>query len=278
MKSIQLIKEKYQKEFALKYCNIEDVFLCKKEVCRCRVMAEIWSYIDAIIPEEFRHLSILDFSGSSKTEKDLLSIEIATRAKDMVCLYCWGMSWTDVKKKHRTEKRIKKFLNKNSIIAQRREQGTNVVIFGESRRPLGRTLIASIIMKEAIKLRMRKGDRGQSYDWIDFACLKNAILKDTYDLTDYRSCDWLVVDNIENNLFSSEKQKLFINDIVTPFFSGRKADNLPTILVFKFDIRSTTFNIGDILGNGIYDIVNNKRTLKIPLCDAIVPEVNNDRR
>ncbi len=270
MKNIQTIKDKYQKEFSKGYCDLGNISLCKKEICRCRILSEIWAYIDVVIPEEFRHLSIFDFSGESKEEKNLVSSKIVIETKNNICKYCWGMSWIDVKKKYKVEFKIKDFFNHNSMMEKRRKNGNNVIIFGESLKPLGRTLIASIIIKEAIKLRMKNGDRGQSYDWVDFASLKDGIINDKDEVVYYRSCDWLVVDNIECNLSSSEKQKFFLNDLVTPFFLGRQSDNLPTILVFKFDIRKKTFNIGDFLGSGIDGIINNRKTLRIPLCDAVV--------
>jgi hypothetical protein len=269
MKNIQAIKDKYQKEFSKEYCDLDNISLCEKDICHCRILSEVWAYIESVIPEEFRHLSIFDFSGDSKDHQRLVSSPIVIEAKNLICRYCWGSSWIDVKKKYKTESKIKEFFNHHSRMEERRKKGNNVIIFGESIQPIGRTLIASIIMKEAIKLRMKKGDRGQSYDWVDFSSLKDGIINDRDDIVDYRSCDWLVVDNIEYNEFATVKQKHFLNDIVTPFFIGRQSDNLPTILVFKFDIRKKTFNIGDFLGSGIEGIVNNRKTLRIPLCNIV---------
>ncbi len=150
---------------------------------------------------------------------------------------------------------------------KRREQGSNIIIYGLSEKPIGRTMLASIIMKEAIRLRVRNlAKRGQSYDWIDFSQLFNAIRKDTNELPDYKSCDWLVVDNIIKKP-RSVKQNTLLSDIVDPFFLDRLCNRQPTILVFKFDVRDRSFDMEKTFGIGISRIINDKRTFKIPLCE-----------
>jgi hypothetical protein len=119
-------------------------------------------------------------------------------------------------------------------------------------------------MKEAIKLRVTHGTRKHTYDWIDFNTLINAARQDSFDLADYRSCDFLVVDNIINTT-RTVKQNTFIVDTIDPFFLGRFYNKLPTILVFKFNIDNPTVSIENKFGVGVNKIVESNRTCKIPL-------------
>ena len=125
-------------------------------------------------------------------------------------------------------------------------------------------MIASIIMKEAIRLRVTHRKRSHTYDWIDFSKLVQAIENKSNDLADYRSCDWLVVDNIQRKNRTA-KQITFISDLIDPFFIDRYKNKQPTILVFKFDIRDKSLLMEQLLGVGINRIVESKRTYKIPL-------------
>ena len=151
---------------------------------------------------------------------------------------------------------------------KRFSNGNNVAIFGVSPKPIGRTMLASIIMKEAIRLRATHKTRGQTYDWIDFSKLFHVIEKDTVELSDYKSCDWLVVDNILR-MTRSVKQTTLMVDMIDPFFIERFYNKQPTILVFKFDIRDKSMDIEKTFGIGISKILDSKRTLKIPLSENI---------
>ena len=119
-------------------------------------------------------------------------------------------------------------------------------------------------MKEAIKLRVTHGTRKHTYDWIDFNTLINAARIDSFDLADYRSCDFLVVDNIVSTI-RTVKQNTFIVDTIDPFFLGRFYNRLPTILVFKFNVDSPVAMIENNFGVGVNKIIESNRTYKIPL-------------
>ena len=179
------------------------------------------------------------------------------------------MDWHAIKdlKTKMDQKGVMKFLRGRSVMNQRLVHGNNVVIYGASTRPIGRTMIASIIMKEAIKLRITQHARKHTYDWIDFNTLVHEAKKESVDLTDYRSCDFLVVDNITNP-FRTVNQNTFIVDVIDPFFIGRFRDKLLTILVFKFDITNPSLLIENAFGGGMNQIIDSKRTYKIKLSDT----------
>jgi hypothetical protein len=68
------------------------------------------------------------------------------------------------------------------------------------------------------------------------------------------------------------KQKSYFSELITPFFIDRFNSKLPTILVFKFDIRLPSICIEDLFGPGLASIVNSSSTFKIPLSELITPQ------
>jgi len=272
MKNIEKIKSGYLRLFAKEYCNKKDVIdLTEEELLIYSSLAEFWAYVYSVVPEEHGHFTIFDFLGYTlnKTNNDkkvVIPSEIALYAKDEISKFCWGMDWKMIKEKKEelSQKNIMKFLREHSMMDIRLKQGRNVVIYGVSDQPIGRTMVASIIMKEAIKLRITHHARRHTYDWIDFNTLMSAVEKDSLDLADYRSCDWLVVDNILSK-YRSAKQTTLLIDLVDPFFIDRFNNRLPTILVFKFDVSNSAMMIEQKFGVGINRIIDSNRTYKIPL-------------
>lgn len=278
MKDIKDTRKKYESAYAQKMCNLGDISLCKKEFCYCKHAAEAWAFIDTIIPENFRKLTIMKFDGMSNNKVDtLIPAKIALEAKDKICEYCWGSTYKSIEDacpKKKKKEAMTKYMAKQSpiIMADRFLNGNHVVIFGTSSGvPIGRTLVASIIMKEAIKLRMRSSKMaGHTYGWVDFSILRQNIKEESKESYDYRYADWLVVDNITDTSFLSIKQRAYYTEMLNPFFVDRFNSKLPTILVFKFDIRLSSINIEDLFGTGIASIVNSPSTFKIPLSEKIV--------
>ncbi len=273
MENIEKIKKQYKRFFAEKYYNKTEEKLTEVESNKCSSLAEFWAYIDIVLPEDHASYTIFDFNGHAiskdgRHQLNTLSQDIIIPAKDKICRYCWGMSWEDINKQKAVNENIMAFLRKKSIMKDRLRRGDNIVIFGTSQKPIGRTMLASIVMKEAIKLRVICKDRSQTYDWIDFSKLFQAIKEDSMDLADYKSCDWLVVDNIMRK-YRSAKQTTLIVDVIDSFFIDRFKYKLPTILVFKSDIRDKSLSIEKTWGVGVNRILRSKRTCKIPLSEKI---------
>lgn len=273
MKNIEKIKNNYLQLFSRECYNKAVEELNSNEMLVCSSLAEFWAYVYSVVPEEHGHYTIFDFVGcivnKETNEKDVtIPPRIALQAKNEICKYCWGMEWRDIEKHKKTldDASIMKLLRERSIMERRIKNGNNIIIFGTSSRPIGRTMVASIITKEAIRLRVTKNNRQHTYDWIDFNTLIDAADKDSVDLADYRSCDWLVVDNIINKYTTVKQDSFFIN-MIDPFFIGRFNDRLPTVLVFKFDIRNPASKIESKFGVGINRIIESKRSYKIPLTE-----------
>lgn len=275
MKNIEKIKSRYARHFAKEVYKKDSIFsLSELEADSCDRLSEFWAYVYSVVPEEHSCFSIFDFMGytidtATKKRIDAMSAMVALKAKIEICQFCWGMDWKTIKEKksQSSKKEMMKFLRERSMMDRRWQNGNNVAIYGRSSQPIGRTMIASIIMKEAIKLRVTRHIRKHTYDWIDFNTLVDAIKKDSFDLADYRSCDFLVVDNIIST-YRSAKQTTFIVDLVDSFFNGRFYDRLPTILVFKFDIDNPAEAIEKNFGVGINKIIESNRTSKIKLSNG----------
>ena len=275
MKDIEALKRKYLNIFSHKYYNKSPLELDGDLLSKCSILSEIWAYIISILPsnegEDISKYTIFDFDGcinNNKEREQVIPIDVAINAKNMICKYCWGKTWNEIIEHFKNdEKKMKEFFRNHSVMNKRMEEGSNLVIFGESDVPIGKTMLSSIVMKEAIKLRVNRDKRGQTYDWIDFSKLKYEISKDTIESIEYRSCSWLVIDNINRLEYSSIQQKAYISDILNSFFIDRLNNKLPTILVFKFDIRKKSFNVEKEMGIGISKIVKNNKTYIVPLCE-----------
>lgn len=270
MRNVESLKRKYIEEFSKKLYGESSQEISEDSLHKCSMLAEIWAYMESVVPDESRKCSILDFDGyivSEGSRKRVMSEDVALEAKNIICQYCWGKTWVQIQEHFKgNEEEIRKFFRSHSIMMDRLENGDNLMIFGESKYPIGRSMMASIAMKEAIKLRARPGQRGQTYEWIDFSALKNAIIHDTYEAADYRSSNWLVVDNIGRFEYVSIQQKAYMADVIDSFFIDRLNDCLPTIFVFNFDIRNKSFDPQKEMGTGISKIISNTKTFKIPLC------------
>ena len=282
MKKVDRLINHYKAVYAKKYCNKKVDDLTIAELIEVKKIAEMGAYLDGVIPDGFENYTIFDFNGYAINKKDniktsTISKKVALRARNIICKYCWGLSWKEIAEiRKKDEKAIKKYLRNHSDMMRRYKNGNNIVIYGESKMPIGRTMLASIVMKEAFRLRGTYHTIDQTYDWVDFSKLFRAIEmnvlesdKDITDLTCYKNCDWLVVDNIQKKL-RSEKQTTLYSDLLDSFFIDRYETGQPTILVFKFDIRDKHFDFEKTYGTGLSKILESNRTFKIPLSENLL--------
>ena len=271
MKNIEILKKKYRNKFA-SILEKSDISNDKKSLS-CSIIAEIWAYFERTIPEDFLKCNLFDIHGITEDEKSL-DINILIKAKNVLCEYCWGVEWQKIDNIYKSdEEKIKNFIWNNSVIPKRIKNGDNLIIFGDSNSPIGKTLFASIVMKEAIKLRRKSFFRGQTYEWVDISILQHALLneKEKGEIEDYHTCDWLVVDNINRMDFASIKQREYITGLFNPFFIERYENKLPTILTFCFDIENN-IDLQKAVGSGIARMIKGKRSFKIRLS----PKLDSD--
>jgi len=228
------------------------------------------AYLKTIIPSPYYKYSIHDFTGSHGKDQ-LLEKDVASKAKRQIIDFCWeGIDALKVVDTSISE------LEKYSCISKRREIGNNIVIFDNSslsqknkQNPKGKTMCASLIMKEAIKSREyvdcipRNEKLCHTYEWVEYPILENMIMNnnDVNDVrvSDLKSVDWLVIDDI--TFF--EKKESWKRRMVDFFFLERLEEKLPTILVLKFDIIKNCTE--DILGVGLSKIIRDDKTFFISL-------------
>lgn len=279
MPNISELKKHFLLQIAAKNCKVQDPENCPNKPCHCAIAAEWQAFVCNTIPQGFRKYTIKDFHGKL-SESARLSLPVALHAKKQVFEYCWG----DLSLLERLPLLTDEELRKHSKIAERLKLGHNVVIHGSSPKrvqrsadaktnsitelPLGRTFIASLIMHEALKLKLDPQYRFLQYEWVSFSDLLQCIKDDDDRAVHYEACDWLVVDDITSTLLgASPASKAFIEPLLDSFFSRRIRQHLPTILVFKFDIKPRRTEIESALGVAIGKILNSKNTTVINLSD-----------
>jgi hypothetical protein len=277
VKDIEETKYRLLARYAKKYCQLSDPSKCSKDRCSCRMMAEVGALMKCVIPPGFQKFTIKDFDGQTSAGRILLEPTVATEAKKRVAHYCWGekvslQSLSTMSDEDRLG---------NVVIGQRVDRGNNVVIYGSSplksdvdkdghtiwkSRPRGRTFVAAILTREAIKLRAFKGYHDLLYGWVEFPTLMSMLYKDTYEATNYQSCNWLVVDNITEGVMSgSAAQTAYRQSVLDPFLTSRLDQNLVTVLIFKFDLRKQQSMISDTFGPAMDRIIRRADTCRIDL-------------
>lgn len=266
MKSIENNKKKYLIEFARKFYNKDMTELDKREYATLSVIAEIWALKSTIIPNGFEKFSIFDFVGYCQEGDDIckLNSNSVFKAKSALSQYCYGLKWADIKKENEQNgKTIRKFLDNNSQMKNRYKNGNNVIIYGD-RNVKGKTMLSSIIMREAIDLRMLDTSQEYTYDWCDLDILKNALIKESFEASDYRFCDWLVIDNIVEPS-GTPQQLSYFRSFMDPFFAERIKNHLPTILVFRYNVYNRLALTEEMYGHSVTSILSNKKSCKICL-------------
>lgn len=266
MRDISKIKTQLEVRYAQKYCHVKDTGKCPYDHCTCRVAAEIRALMETVIPDPYHKYTINDFHGHSDGGDKLISTSIAQRAKKQLAQYCWKDIGLE-----KLNALDSQGLDEISLMDKRREEGKNVIIYsnpesGSGIRQSGKTFIASLIMKEAIKRRLVPGNHVQQYDWIQYSRLKELIKQDDLALATIRSCDWLVVDDIIKDEMG-RKAQAYVSALIDPFFVERLEDGLPTILVFRFDVEKRKKLLEEEFGVAVSKIVNNSKTHRISLCE-----------
>lgn len=266
MRDITNIKSIEEQRLAKKCCGLDSISLCSKgDNCSCKIAAEILAYLKTIIPSPYYKYTIHDFTGDNGKDK-LLETDVAIRAKKQIIDYCWenvdAVKIVDI---------LLTELEQHSCISKRRKNGNNIVIFDNSslsqknkQNPKGKTMCAALIMKEAIKSREyidgtpRSEKLCQTYEWVEYPILENLISKkEDIKVSDLKSVDWLVIDDIT---YSEQRWKKQMLDF---FFLERLEEGLPTILVLKFDIAK--YSSEDCLGVGLSKIIRDPKTFFISL-------------
>jgi DNA replication protein DnaC len=266
LKDITETKLKLERYYAsqCEHCSCDDISKCSKpNGCVCKVAAEAKAYMCSIIPHPYHKYTIWDFNGLTDSGTTL-SPTVVSNAKSILLKYCWrSVTLDDLQINIYNRKDLD--LDKKSIMDKRLTHGTNVLIHSPNGSQTGKTFVASIIMREAIKQRVKPGGAVQTYDWIPFVKLKHLIRKEDESISHLESCDWLVVDDIPYDSGQTRGSEAYMSSLIDPFFAERLDSGLPTIFVFKFDINDQANRWEDVFGLTISSIVKDKHSCKIKL-------------
>lgn len=233
--------------------------------CSCEIAAEIRAWQICTIPEEYRQYTIENFTGIID-DKQVVPLSVARKAKEQLSLYCYGSDLSGLQNPG-----IDISTMSSQTMKERKSNGTNLVIFSDAEGKSGRSMLAAIALKEAIKSKINNKNIQSKYGWVEYTKLKN-ILKNAsmnredngIDAVHYQSCDWLVVDNISQSQFGlSSGSVAFDLQFIDPFFFQRIEEKLVTILVFRTELGA---DIEKYLGPAINRIVTSKNTCVISLC------------
>jgi hypothetical protein len=221
--------------------NIKDCFedlqskcprksICQN-ACYCRSLSEVLGYHRSVLPKKYINLEISDFTGKVEG-KQMVPLASVRSAVSSFMTYCFNDDTL-------TRNTLRSKLNTMSVMDKRFTDGTSVFVHGavemergvNTHRPLGRSLLAALVLKEAIWRRMFKGNRAISYRFISIHDLIGEVFDRDKPDSSWLT-DWLVVDDIELD------EKKPIANVLDQVVSRRRGLNLPTILVLQFDAES----------------------------------------
>jgi len=159
----------------------------------------------------------------------------------------------------------RKALNSNSIMDDRFMDGSMIFIHGEKKKktksstlPLGRSLVASLILKEAIWRRLFSGNKAFTYHYAMMSKIKSDIMDRTEDVGTYYNADWLVIDDV---FCEPDKiQSISLDKIL----SHRISKNLPCIICLEFNMLKRD-SLESIVGRYIPKLLNGENTFLINL-------------
>ncbi len=217
--------------------------------CLCRKLAEIKGNIEYTIPEQYRELSIQNLTGmvvdKNKNIQSVWSNEDRVRIQNDLRKYLF-----DGEEIARLSTR--EAMNKASKMDTRFNDGDNVVIHGDAIRlklgassrslPAGKTLIASLIIKEAIWRRLYASNRADTYSMVSFHTLKQDLKQKTDKANDLKECDWLVIDDITLPANELDFNYQSFVALFESFLITRLENKLPTILICDFDVESQDYS------------------------------------
>jgi hypothetical protein len=212
------------------------------DFCYCRALAEVFGYHTAIIPGKYANLNISDFTGKVNG-KQVVATELLSSAVYSFMMYCF-----DDAKLSKDTPRSK--LNSMSAMDRRFLSGCSVVIHGDVKGSFGRTgsgalgrsLLAALVLKEAIWRRMFKENEAITYRFASIHDLIGEVFdKDHSDST--WLTDWLVIDDVAND------GRRAMGSALDQIISRRRTLNLPTILVLQFDASSVDVDLSSVIGH-----------------------------
>lgn len=238
--------------------------------CVCYKHAEILSTIRTLIPQEYRTANIFSFDGKTPDGNRVITRQAAEEIRRQL----WGYLYRGEYQTSLGPDTPRSHLNALSILDNRFKQGTNLAIHGDQkkynkrttenllsvkREPKGKTLLASVVMIDAIWRRISPNNIARTYDRISFLRLRQGLKRKDEYVQDAQDADWLIIDDI--CMMEKSSSSSWTKETLDDFVITRMAERKPTIFVFDFDI--TNAPLSDALGMGIAKVVDSHNTYKI---------------
>lgn len=248
--------------------------------CYCETAAQIATQIESVIPDEYQQYEIDDFTGTMKDGRKVLKTNIVNAAKLSIFSYCWDGFDPDEIGQYSFRDRWAM-----SAMEKRRKNGNSIIIYGDPwasavqtgmlktfKNPIGRSMLASIVMKEAIRLRARAGHTADTYGWVSYNRLYDKLMQRAKEVSDYNEelniyegCDWLCVDGFEIEK-ANDATRQFKSKVLDGFFDERLKNGLPNILVFQDDL-SKDLDLRSEFGLSVNSIINSRKTTRVKLLE-----------
>lgn len=200
---------------------------CRSSKCVCSSIAECMSYHSSILPHGNVGVEISAFDGHVNGSRTVENHNVTIAISKMMD-YCFGNSTVSTSL-NRYE------LHKMSQMDTRFSNGTNLIIYGESsartQTKLGKTMLASVVLKEAIWRRMFKTNK--AYTYLFKSCpevVDDTISKriENHQVNPF-TADWMCIDDI----FLKTRQTQ--GSVLDQIMSVRLRENLPSVLIIQFD-------------------------------------------
>lgn len=210
--------------------------------CYCKKLAEVRGSIDFYIPNEYRNLSINNLTGCITVHgvsKEVWSKRNKKQIQATLREYLFdGASQEDTADREGC--------NKHSVLDKRYSNCENIIIHGESIReekngmptrplPSGKTLIACLILKEAIWRKIYNKSQSDAYGFVSYQNLRHELKTKSETVQHYKDADWLLIDDVSLPLNENNFEHQEIIDAFDDLLMTRMSNRLPTILVCEFD-------------------------------------------
>jgi hypothetical protein len=201
----------------------------RSNACVCSAVAEVNGYCMKTLPSGFEHSDLGNLNGIANGCR-VLPEYVVRRVLGKIGEYCFGEDIAD-SIPNRTQ------LNLMSKMDIRFNEGHNLIIHGgnaqggsRNKIPLGKTLVASIVMREAIWRRMFSSNKAFSYMFTSSEMLIESVFssKRMKEIPMARTVDWLCIDDIYTG-------RSHLSSVLDEVVSHRMSVKLPTIIVLQFD-------------------------------------------
>ncbi len=246
----------------------------REEGCVCRKLGEIKALTQELIEPIYRNSTFDSFTGKLPDGQRAKPFRDDPNRINEVKKQLWKYLYGDTPM---VPGGSREDYNRISIIDKRHREGASVVIHGKSgvykkeqhggyryeHVPTGKTLLASIIMLDAINRNKHPSGKNWTYDKVSFLELRQALKSKDDSIYDMQDVDWLLIDDLVEiaEEGSSKKASGWTKEVFDAFLIDRIQNHKPTILVCNFDIED--ISVEERMGLAFQKILSSHTTHEI---------------